>query len=161
MDSRLMRSLSFRRHHLQRIVWLTLVGWLFALASGVVNACLTAPSAVQRSEAAQATMMGGAVHRAIVPAGDHHASEGQSVAALQSPHDRSAAAQSCQKFCDDEASALSKSVSSSADLPASLVVSLVHWPLDVQGSSAAVRWLRWQTAAQGPPLDIRLLRLTL
>ncbi|MDO9286694.1 MAG: hypothetical protein Q7U26_17515 [Aquabacterium sp.] len=156
-----MRSLSFRRRHLQRIVWLTLVGWLFALASGVVNACLTAPSAVQRSGAAQATMAGGAAHRANVRAGDHHASEGQTVAALQLPHERSAAAQSCQKFCDDEASALSKGVSSSVDLPASSVVAFFHWPLDVPGSSAAVHWLRWQTTAQGPPLVIRLLRLTL
>jgi hypothetical protein len=149
-----MRALSCHRRRLQRIVWLTLMAWVFALASGVVNACLSAPAPTQRSGLAQLISAGEEAH-------DTHVTDVGHAAAARSPHDRSPSSHSCQKFCDDEASALSKSLSSSADLSASLVVTFVDWPLDVLGTSAAARWLRWQTAAQGPPLVIRLLRLTL
>lgn len=156
-----MHALSFHRRRLQRIVWLTLVGWVFALASGVVNACLSAPAPIQRSGLAQQTSAGEVAHDVHLPAGDHRASEARAAAATQSPHDRSSASDSCQKFCDDEASALSKNLSPSADLPAPLIVAFVHWPPDALGASTAARWSHWQTAGQGPPLVIRFLRLTL
>ncbi|MBA4177726.1 MAG: hypothetical protein C0505_14395 [Leptothrix sp. (in: Bacteria)] len=153
-DTRLMHALSFHRRRLQRIVGLTLVGWVFALASGVVNACLSAPEPTPRSGLAQQISVGKAAR-------DAHVSDTGHAAAASSPHDRSATSDSCRKFCDDKTSALPKSLSSPADLPASLVVAFIDWPLDVLGVSAAALWLRWQTAAQGPPLVIRLQRLTL
>ncbi len=149
-----MHALSFHRRSLQRIVWLTLAAWLFALASGVVHACLSTPAPMQRNALARQVSAGEAAHDAH-PTGPGHA------ATAPSPHDRSPASDSCRKFCDDEVSALSKNLSSSADLPAPLPAAFVRWPPDALHTSAAARWLRWQANAQGPPLVIRLLRLTL
>lgn len=156
-----MHALTCHRRRLQRTVWLTLGAWLFALASGVVNACLVAPAPAQRGGLTQQISADEMAHGVHAPTGDHRASEAPVAAASQLPHDHSPGSDSCQKFCSDEASALSKSLSPSADLPASLVGVFVHWPPDALSTSAAAQWLQWPTAAQGPPLVIRFLRLTL
>ncbi|MEI2677417.1 MAG: hypothetical protein V9G29_05880 [Burkholderiaceae bacterium] len=156
-----MHALNFHRRRLHRIVWLTLTVWVFAFSSGVVNACLSAPLLGQRSGLVQPISTGTTAHDVHEPAADHRSPAQPDSATTQNPHDRSPASDNCQSFCDDEASALLKSLSSLAELPVLLIGALDRWPPVAQSTLAAARWTHWQTAAQGPPLVIRFLRLTL
>lgn len=156
-----MHALSFHRRRLHRIVWSTLAVWVFALSSGVVNACLSAPLLGQRSGFVQPVSIGTTAHDVHELAADYRSPAQPDSATTQNPNDRSPASDNCRKFCDDEASALLKSLSSPAELPVSLIGALNRWPPVAQSTLAAARWTHWQTAAQGPPLVIRFLRLTL
>ncbi len=144
-----MRTLGLRRRRQHLTFWLTLGAWLFALSSGVVNACLV--TAADRS--------GGATH-AQAAADLHEAGSGP--VSLPGPErGRAAGMDSCLKFCADEFSALSKSKSVFADLDMPVPAVLVPWStfgLDVPpGSQLSLR----RPAAQGTPLVIRFVRLTL
>lgn len=125
-------------HRMQRLVWLTLLAWSFALASGIANACVLSLSA----RAAGASS----------PPAQMHAHE----------HEPGSAGQdSCLKFCDDESSALAKSTSYAADLGAALVDPRLERRLAVPPLQADPGAPLEPPRAQGPPLVIRFLRLTL
>lgn len=128
----------------RRFTWVALVAWVFAVAVASANACL---AAVPASPAA-----GHAQH-------DHsHESHPYESHSHQSPD---AGKAGCLKFCDDESSALSKKGASGPDLlaPCTLLEGLEIPPR--QQTPGADRLSRARPRSQGPPLVIRLLRLTL
>jgi hypothetical protein len=152
---------------LRQLVWLTLLAWSFALASGVVNACLLivagpiidgSPPPVHGEAATQGRPDDVAV-------GLHSAAGGEAGVAnlVQYEHQQgSSGKDTCLKFCDDESSAVVKSTSLGVDL--AMAMALVE--SGVRRMAAPVEnigadWLPEQPRAQGPPLVIRFLRLTL
>jgi hypothetical protein len=149
--------IAFRNHRrrLRQTAWVTLLAWVFALTTGVVNACvLSAPSAAIRGTAAESH----ATSSSHAVAGTEHHDQGL---AAYHKHEQDNGNGSCQKFCDDESSALSKD-SSSALSPGVALVAAVEWPGAVVSIASVGTALSLERpTAQGPPLVIRLLRLTL
>jgi hypothetical protein len=137
---------------LRRVVWLTLLTWSFALASGVVNACVlnlaerTAEGSTPAPHIEAATHAGPSAGIGGHAADDHGGSSGKNT---------------CLKFCDDESSALAKSTHCGADVLAALVDLRVERRLAVPAVKLASGLLPEPPRAQGPPLVIRFLRLTL
>ncbi len=80
---------------------------------------------------------------------------------LSSFFKRSSGKNTCLKFCDDESSALAKSTNCGADVLAALVDLRVERRLAVPAVKLASGLLPEPPRAQGPPLVIRFLRLTL
>lgn len=66
----------------------------------------------------------------------------------------------CLKFCADESSALAKSKASQADLPGPVLAG-APWSPAVQVAAAAQWRPVERPASVGPPLFLRLLRLTI
>jgi len=138
--------------HRKRFVWLTLLTWSFALASGVVNACVlnlpdrtaegSTPSLQDETATHAASSQGIGGHGAD----DHEGTSGKDT---------------CLKFCDDESSALAKSTSYGADMAAALVDLRVQQRLAVPAVTVDYSLSPEPPRAQGPPLVIRFLRLTL
>jgi hypothetical protein len=139
-----------------------LFAWVFGLVSGVANACLlqnAEPGAAAFSFAAGAQMAGCDSGFALCEhdagSAEHHADSerGEPV-----QHGGKAV---CLKFCADESSALAKSKASQADLPGPVLMAGAPWSPAVQVTAAA----QWQAVARpalvGPPLFLRLLRLTI
>jgi hypothetical protein len=157
-----MLTLPFTRRHLRRSAGVTLFAWLFALLSGAVNACLIQPSATDLARA-NVALVGPLVAEVAGPgqatrqieSAQHHAGDEHGV-----PVDDLGAA-GCLKFCADESSAVTKSKVAQADLLGPFFVSRVDW----QPASPVADAAPWRsvdrTAAQGAPLFIRLLRLTI
>ena len=157
-----MLTLPFTRRHLRRSACVTLFAWLFALLSGAVNACLIQPSATDLARA-NVSLAGPLVGGVAGPGqatrqienAQHHAGDKHGA-----PVDDLGEA-GCLKFCADESSAVAKSKAAQADLPGPFFVSYVDW----QPASPVADAAPWRsvdrTAAQGAPLFIRLLRLTI
>ena len=150
---------------LRQFVWLTLLAWSFALASSVVNACLlTVPGPI--TDGSPPPVRGEAATQGRpddVAMGLHSAAGGEVGVAdlVQYEHQQgSSGKDTCLKFCDDESSAVVKSTSLGVDLVIALVepgVRRIAVPVDNIGAGC----LPEQPRAQGPPLVIRFLRLTL
>lgn len=144
-----MPAFQFDRRRLCRTVWATLVVWLFALAAGVVNACVLTPA-------------GPAEHDTDAVTAARHGSRldpGEPVAHLGYGQD--AGKTSCLKFCDDESSAIAKVKLPVVDLESSLLTVLKPWNATAATGSVEFRPSLEQPGSQGPPLVIRFLRLTL
>jgi hypothetical protein len=149
-----MPALCFDRRQLHRSAWATLVAWLLALAVGVVNACALAPA----GSMARAVSAGDfAVHgpEAAAPSDAGHESH------HHHGHEQDAGKHSCLKFCDDGSSALAKIKLPLADFGPGLLTMGQPWDTvsapDGGGAMPALE----RPGAQGPPLVIRFLRLTL
>jgi hypothetical protein len=135
---------------------------MFALVSGVANACLLQadePGAVAFSPPV-GTRIGGC-DSGVAPcehdAGPaHHHADSERSEPVE--HGDKAV---CLKFCADESSALAKSKASQAGLPGPVLLAGAPWSPAVQVAAAA----QWQAverpASVGPPLFLRLLRLTI
>ena len=132
--------LRFTRQQLQRTACVALFAWVFALFSGVANACLIQPVAP--------------ADRPIEH--DHHHADDE----RGEPNQDSGKA-GCLKFCADESSALAKSKASHADLPGPILLATVHWPLATPDAAVAPWHSVERPASVGPPLFLRLLRLTI
>jgi uncharacterized protein involved in copper resistance len=157
-----MRPLHFTRRQLRHTASVALFTWVFALVSGVANACLVQaaePGAAASSFAAGAQMAGcdsgvAACEHDAGPA--HHQADNGRGEPVQ--HGGKAV---CLKFCVDESSAPAKSKASQADLPGPVLLAGAPWSPAVQVAVAA----QWQSverpASVGPPLFLRLLRLTI
>lgn len=149
----------------RRFVWLTLLAWSFALISGVVNACvLNLPEG--RAAGSSLARHGEAVtHARALEAfgphgsGAHEADPGGLHQHGQEPG--TSGKNTCLKFCDDESSARAKSTSSGADMVAAAVDSRVERRLALPAPRLSAGALPTPPRAQGPPLVIRFLRLTL
>ncbi len=89
-------TLTASRHHKRSIAFTILLVWMFALLSGVANACLTEPSG---EPAHGGTYASQAEHPAPVAA--HPAAE-------QAQHDGQPDKASCQKACDESSQTLLK-----------------------------------------------------
>jgi hypothetical protein len=135
-----------QRQRLRRIAARILVVWLFALATGFVNACLVEPASAAALEA------GGAHHHALAasPAADHHGMPDANKA-------------SCQKFCADEASsvlATKQALDPGPALGLALLPALPLW-IGVDDPGAADARADTRPPAERVPIPIALLRLTL
>jgi hypothetical protein len=156
-----MLPLPFTRRQLRRSAGVTLFAWLFALLSGAVNACLIQPSATDLARS-NVSLVGPLVGEVAGPGqatrqienAQHHAHDEHG-----GPVDGLGEA-GCLKFCADESSAVTKSKAAQADLLGPFFVSRVDW----QPASPVADAAPWRSvdrpASQGPPLFIRLLRLT-
>jgi len=157
-----MLSLPFARRQWRRTAYVTLFAWLFALLSGAVNACLIQPSATDlaRSNVPLVDPFVGEVGgpgqstRQTQPT-QHHADDEHG-----GPVDDLGEA-GCLKFYTDESSALAKSKSYGADMVAALVDLHVAGRLAVPVVKTDSSLRQEPPRAQGPPLVIRFLRLTL
>ena len=157
-----MRPLHFTRRQLRHTACVALFAWVFALVSGVANACLlqtVEPGATSRSLTADAQTAG--CHSGAAPCehdagpAHHHADSGRGEPAQ---HGDKAV---CLKFCTDEASALAKSKASQADLPGPVLLVGAPWSPAVQDAVAAQWWPVERPASVGLPIFLRLLRLTI
>lgn len=150
---------------LRQFVWLTLLAWSFALASGVVNACLLTPPG-PISDGSHPPAHGEAATQARPHDGArglHGAAsdEADAIGVAQHEHQQGTSGKdTCLKFCDDESSAVVKSASLGVDLIVALVDPGVR-RIAVPVANIDSGWLLEQPRAQGPPLVIRFLRLTL
>lgn len=148
--------LAFRTssRRLRHAVWVTLLAWLFALAAGVVNACvLSFPSAVAHGLFAESH----AAPLQVVTDTEHH----DRAPVERHKQGQNSANDSCLKFCDDESSALSKGSTSALDPGAALVAAVESRGAVVPTTNLGASLSLQRPTAQGPPLVIRLLRLTL
>lgn len=150
----------FHRRRVRHTVWMTLLAWSFALAAGVVNACLLAPQGSVEPGAH------GAQHRFVAHSGDargmrlaEHGHHGDA-ASSPGPHP-DAGQEGCLKFCDDGASALSKTKVASLDPGVQLLAAFSAWNASVSKLRLVTLQPLARPSAQGPPLVIRFLRLTL
>jgi hypothetical protein len=141
------------RSCLRQAAGLTLVAWLFALTAGVVNACmLNGPSLATRTSVAQLE------HSSNRFVDANHREHGL---AAHPDHEQNDANDSCLRFCDDESSALPKGSTPALD-PGVAIVAALQWRVAVVPIANVATGLSLQRpTAQGPPLVIRLLRLTL
>lgn len=154
---------SFHRRYLRRTAWVTLVGWLWALTAGVVNACALAPSGLAGHDAAFVQVS--AVHGVEVAGtldhrkpGDHN---GPGWRVGDPGHEHDADKAGCLKFCDDESSALAKSTPSPLDPGTQAMALAPTWRPDIPASADAT-WLPLpMRSRQSLPLTIRFQRLTL
>ena len=152
--------IAFTRRHLRRTARLTLFAWMFALLSGVANACLTQPDAragLGSMLLQAAPLIGDAAGRVTrqVEHTDHLGADADD----RRGHRR--ADEGCLKFCAEESSALAKRSAQLSD-----VTGLVFWVsqywLSAAPVAAAAEWTPVERPASvGPPLILRLLRLTL
>ena len=135
-----MSPVHFTRQQLRRTACVALLAWVFALFSGVANACLIQPVAP--------------VDRHLEHAHHHAADE-------TGGPDNDGGKAGCLKFCTDESSALTKTKTSHADLPGPTLLASVDWQ-SATPVAAVVPWRPVERPASvGPPLFLRLLRLTI
>ena len=157
-----MPRLLFTRQQLRRTACVTLLAWMFALLSGVANACLiqVGESGESGLDASPAGPMARRDARTVPtdPQAEH--------AHQHAEHERSGPAQDggkagCLKFCADETSTVTKGVASPADLPGPMLSAGCHWQLVTPMADAAPWPAVERPASVGPPLFLRLLRLTI
>ena len=154
-----MQPLRLRRR-LRQFAWVALFAWVSALAAGVANACVAAVpgSAPQGHETHRHTHVPDDNAR-------HHLVSAMAVTHDITPHSvpgplPDVGKQGCLKFCDDASSALSKKAGpDAATLAHVLLVGFRIQPVRIEGDEARLPLER--PSAQGPPLIIRLLRLSL
>jgi hypothetical protein len=155
------KPIRLHRRCLRHFVWAALFAWVFALAASVANACIvSAPTSAppghenhrhpQESSHQDSVSIESADHDSAGHTDHEHAG---GIA-----HDDAGKA-GCLKFCSDGSSALSKNGSLGFDqVPAHAVDGFKIQPVAI---TADARLSLERPSAQGPPLVIRLLRLTL
>ena len=133
----------------------TLLVWLFALASGMANACLLETPGTHTHVAAQTSVRGAPVH-------DDEALAHHSVAADAHDDGSNVPKKSCLKACDDGSKGLVK-LQSGVDLnyPGLAPLVVFTWDAATPVVSAPSRFDELQVPVVGPPLRLRYLRLTL
>lgn len=157
-----MLTMPFTRRRLRHTGCATLLAWMFALLSGMANACLAQPIvqggygslASQTDRAVEGNA--GSVTRQVEHT--HHPDQNDG----EVPGD-DGAQNGCLKFCADEASALPKSRAPQSDVPGPCFVASMQLPLlaRIAAAAATAQAPVEPLASVGPPLFIRLLRLTI
>jgi hypothetical protein len=133
----------------RRTAGVLLVVWLFAVAAGVVNACALTPTGLSAHAG---------VHADVAAHGSHHDDD-----RLIDRHrqEQPPGKDSCLKFCDEESSAIAKVKSPAVDPGSTLPTLAEPWRATVHASGAGPWQSPERPGSHGPPLVIRLLRLTL
>jgi hypothetical protein len=154
-------SLPFHRRHVRCTTWVTLLAWGLALAAGVANACQLQPHEPEASASASrahasASAEGLHATRTLHVEIGHHQSHAEDDGA---PADAGKAG--CLKFCDDESSAVVKGKTAQVALAGAAIVSRVEWRPVTPKATVASRRSAARPPSQGPPLVMRLLRLTI
>ena len=150
----------FTRRQLRRTACVALFAWMFALLPGAVNACLLQqnPQSAPGSISSQVDPMAGKAAEPAAQQVQHGHPQGADEPDGFGNHSAKAG---CLKFCADESSAVIKNKSAQADLSGLIAVASLQWPPAVPGLVAAPWLPAEQPASGGPPLFIRLLRLTI
>lgn len=134
---------------------MALWAWLFALTTGVANACLV-PTHASHTEHEE--------HQ-HTPAphghGDHEAARRVQWASAEHADPEHPGLANCLKFCDDQSSALSKKGGAEFDQALVSVPVVAVRAQAAHVTDALARLSLDPPGAQGPPLVIRLLRLAL
>lgn len=159
-----MPTFALNRRERRRTACVTLLAWVLALMSGMVNACLLEPHG-QTASASSATSSpefanAGRIDSTVAHFGhSHHDSD----PVQQGDHDdaKDAGKAGCLKFCSAESSTIVKGKFSPPDLPNQAVVAIVEWPSVARLPLGALRMSAERPASPGPPLVIRFLRLTI
>ena len=161
-----MRTFTFDRRQLHRTACVTLLAWVLALMSGVVNACLLQPHGQTAPASSIVISSPGFADAGLVEStmahvehshhGSHQAPQGDHDAANEN-----AGKAGCLKFCSDESSTLVKGKFTQVDLPNPFVVAVVEWPSMAPLPLGTLRRSAERPASPGPPLVIRFLRLTI
>lgn len=149
----------FQRTSRRRLATAMLFVWLFALVAGMANAC-----ALGGRNADQGAWQAASHHHdAAAPLGHGECDEDEAAIASTAagPQDHDAA---CQKFCDDERSSVNV-VAKDLGSPGTLLPVLVPFTT-LAWTTAEVRIAALPPSevppcVTGPPIPIRLLRLTL
>jgi hypothetical protein len=155
-----MPAFHFDRGQLRRTARVTLVVWLFALAAGVVNACVLTPAGAAERRVAPISHVDIAAHGVLAGPG-HDGDHVQGGPVLPHGHGQDAGRASCLKFCDDESSAIAKVKLPVVDPGAGLVTVVEAWNPMAAIGGPGFRRAPEPPGSQGPPLVIRFLRLTL
>ena len=150
----------FTRRQLRHTAWVTLFAWMFALLSGAVNACLIQQN--PQGDLGSVSLQAGPVAEDTAGPGTrqvqlvlHHGDDGDDGLGNGS------AKAGCLKFGADESSVVTKGKAVQADVPDPIFVASVPWP-SAAPVAAALQWRPVERPASvGPPLFIRLLRLTI
>ena len=139
---------------------MTLFAWIFALLSGVVNACLVQPDqhGVLGSLSSDA---GPATKGATLPATRQLQQVDQQSEDQGDGLGTDSAKAGCLQFCADEFSAVTKSNALQVDVVGPCFAANVPWQ-SAEPVAAANHWpMAERPASIGPPLFIRFLRLTI
>jgi len=151
----------FTRRQLRHAACVTLFAWMFALLSAVANACLLQNN--PQGELGSVSSQAGAA-----AAGDTAAPATRQVQHVQhhgGDEDdglgNDGAKAGCLKFCAGESSAVIKSKAAQADMPGPIFMANAPWPLAAPIAAASRLPRVARPASVGPPLFIRLLRLTI
>lgn len=134
----------FHHRTLRRTTWLTLVVWLLALGASVANACLLTPAG---PPAALVSYPAAGVHGAGATPAHHRGGD--------------AGPLGCLKFCGDSASLLAKSHPQAPDLDHPIALAPQAWSLPPSTTGQELLRSPHRRDPTGPPIPIRLLRLTL
>ncbi len=160
-----MLSLPFHRRYLHRTVWVTLLAWVLALLAGVANACQLQPpgalvsgTATGSPSAERGTHPMAAFH---IEHGHHDAHALHDGAAPDDDAAPDAGKAGCLKFCDDESSTMPQGKTAQGDVPGPVLVASINWHSALPTATVPVWRSAERPASQGPPLVIRLLRLTI
>ena len=134
--------------------YVVLLAWLFALASGVANACLL--------EARGAHERGPPTSHLASTSAASEFSEGAIGEVAGHGTDSDASPDSCLKACDDGSHALIKEPSGQ-DLsdPGAAPTFAIAWPPVTAAASAPSRWGDLRPATSDPPIRVRFSRLAL
>lgn len=139
--------------HQRRFCGLMLLLWLFAVLSGTVNACVLAENTRPAQPAHHEHGEHALAHEAMVVDEHEHADE--------AAHHHADEHVACHKFCQDEARALPQHKHQD-DADFTPVLLLYGSPLLPEATALPpVAHAPQRPQAHGPPLVIRLLRLTL
>ncbi|MBI3382085.1 MAG: hypothetical protein HY019_08780 [Aquabacterium sp.] len=144
-------------HHQRRFCGLLLLLWLFAVLSGTVNACVLAENAPSNQPAHHEHGGHALAHEDMEEAGHLNGH----LHADDAAHHHADEHVACHKFCQDEARTLppNKHLDGADFAPVLLLYGSPLLPEATAPPSVAHAPQRPQ--AHGPPLVIRLLRLTL
>ena len=160
-----MPTLTFNRRRLHRTACVTLLAWVMALLSGVVNACLLQPYGQTASASFAASNPdvsdAGLIESTVVHVEHGHHDDDQARQGDRDGAKEDAAKAGCLKFCSDESSTLAKGKFTQADLPNPVVVAVVEWHSMAPVPKGTLRSSAERPTSPGPPLVIRLLRLTI
>jgi len=159
-------AIRFHRRRLRHFVWVALFAWVFALVTGVANACIvempgSAPAGHEKHRHTHAAHENVEHQFSLPEPADHGSAEHPDHEDAGGPAQDDAGKAGCLKFCDDESSALSKNGSPGFDQLAAPVAVDGFEIQPVPIADAVGRLSLERPSAQGPPLVIRLLRLTL
>lgn len=132
---------------------LTLLAWLFALVSGVANACL-----LEREDGGPRGASSESSHRTA----GHGKSADHVKSAADPAHDVEISKEPCLKVCDDGSHSL-PSQNAGADLndPGAAVLIAVLWVSSANDVAMPDRLREWRPPPPGQPVRTRYSRLTL
>ena len=141
---------TFPRRHLRSIAAWTLSAWVLAMMAGLTNACRLrsyVPAAPVPVVAAHADAGSHCLHGKQLPTAD----EGRS----------SSGVSACLKFCDESSSTVGKGAAAPPDLAGLVMLGGAVWSAMPPAATASRRRSAGPPASRGPPLFLRLLRLTI